>query len=283
MHSLSRLTPYKRKEIYRKYTERMSETKWKWKEKFYETQSVISWVHLNTIRKICQRWRYQDFEDHKSVILANRSYGFKIHIRREKKLNRRLKREREIIRYEREMAWELGHIDLHKCKNIKWSNPKKKKYAAAVVDDATRMKYLEILPNKKAKTLAAFMKRAYVWFQKRGITFKRLLSDNGLEFTTHHKTARPEHSFEKMLLKLNIVHKYTKIRRPQTNGKVERFWRIFNEEFFFKYTFSSWKECNIQMKDWMSYYNTKRKHWGIKYMTPFQKFEKLLLENKVCV
>lgn len=162
-------------------------------------------------------------------------------------------------------------------------DPKKKKYAVALVDDATRMKYLEILPNKKAKTLATFMKRAYLWFKSRGIIFKRLLSDNGLEFTTHHKKARTAHSFEKMLLKLNIVHKYTKVRRPQTNGKVERFWRIFNEEFFFKYTFSSWKVCNIQMKDWICYYNTKRKHGGIKYMTPLQKFEKLLLENKVCV
>lgn len=85
-------------------------------------------------------------------------------------------------------------------------NPKKKKYAAAV-DDATRMKYLEILPDKKAKTLAAFMKRAYLWFKKRGIIIKKLLSDNGLEFTTHHKAARPEHSFEKMLTKLNIIHK----------------------------------------------------------------------------
>ena len=122
------------------------------------------------------------------------------------------------------------------------------------------MKYVEILPNKKAKTLAAFMERAYKWFRNKGIIIRKLLSDNGLEFTTHHTSARPAHSFEKMLVKLNIIHKYTRVRRPQTNGKVERFWRIFNEEFFFKYTFSSWKQCNMKMKDWMVYYNTQRKH-----------------------
>jgi len=43
------------------------------------------------------------------------------------------------------------------------------------------------------------------------------MSDNGLEFTTHHKLSKPEHSFEKMLVKLNIKHSYTKVRRPQTN------------------------------------------------------------------
>lgn len=283
MHSLSRLTPYKRKELYRKYTEKMRETKWKYKEEFYKEVAPEYWVHFNTIRKVCQRWRYHDFEDHKSVVLSNRSYGFKQYIRKEKKLFRRIKREQEIQRYEKDMAGELVHIDVHKCKNIKWENPKKKKYAAALVDDATRLKYVEILPNKRAKTLSAFMKRAYKWFLSRGIRIKKLLSDNGLEFTTHHKIARPEHSFEKMMIKLKIEHKYTRVRRPQTNGKVERFWRIFNEEFFFKYTFSSWKECNMKMKDWMVYYNTRRKHWGIKYMTPLEKYEKLLVENKVCL
>jgi len=36
-----------------------------------------------------------------------------------------------------------------------------------VIDDATRIIYSEVLPNKKAKTLASFMKRAYKWFQKK--------------------------------------------------------------------------------------------------------------------
>lgn len=261
----------------------MRETKWKWKEVFYQVIAPQYWVHYHTIRKVCKRGRYYDFEDHPSIIISNRSYGFKKHVTKEKKLLRRLYREQTVQRYEKEMAGELAHIDVHKCKNIKWMNPKKKKYAAAVVDDASRMKYVEILPNKKAKTLAACMKRAYIWFKNRGVTIKKLLSDNGKEFTTHHKISRLEHSFEKMLKKLGIVHKYTRIRRPQTNGKVERFWRIFNEEFFHKYTFTSWKECNMQMKDWMVYYNTKRKHWGIKYLTPFWKLEKLLAEHKVCI
>jgi transposase InsO family protein len=63
-----------------------------------------------------------------------------------------------------------------------------------------------------------------------------------------------------MLEKLNIVHKYTKVRRPQTNGKVERFWRIFEELFFRKYEFLSNKDFNLKLMDWLVFYNTKRKH-----------------------
>jgi hypothetical protein len=38
---------------------------------------------------------------------------------------------------------------------------------ASVIDDATRLDYSEVLPNKKAKTLANFVKRAYKWFKNK--------------------------------------------------------------------------------------------------------------------
>ena len=86
------------------------------------------------------------------------------------------------------------------------------------------------------------------------------MSDNGLAFTTHHISSRKAHSFEIMLEKLNIHHKYTKVRRPQTNGKIERFWKIFEEQFFRKYEFRNWKDFNLKLQDWLVFYNTKRKH-----------------------
>jgi hypothetical protein len=283
MHKLTKLTSFTRKEIYRKYTEKMVETKWKNKEKFYKEMAPIYRVHYNIIRKVCKRWKRWDFEPHKSTVKDNLWHNFKNYVKAERKLYRKLKRENEIIRYEKEMAWELVHIDIHKVKNIKWQNPKKKKYLAWVIDDATRLEYSETLPNKKAKTLAWFIKRAYAWFEKKWIIIKKLLSDNGLEFTTHNIPSRKYHSFEIMLEKLKIQHKYTKVRRPQTNWKIERFWKIFEEHFFRKYEFSSWKDFNLKLQDWLVYYNTKRKHWWIKYITPMQKLENLLEKNLVCL
>ena len=283
MHKLSKLTSFTRKEIYRKYKERMKNTKWKEKEKFYKEIAPKYRVHYNTIRKICKRWRVWDFEAHNSTRKDNLWHNFKKYVKAEKRIFIRLKRKNEVVRYEKEMAWELVHIDLHKVKNIKWQDPKKKKYAAWIIDDATRLEYTEILPNKKAKTLAWFMKRAYAWFKKKWIIIKKLLSDNGLEFTTHHVNSRPNHSFEIMLKKLNIIHKYTRVRRPQTNWKIERFWKIFEEQFFRKYEFSSWKDFNLKLQDWLVYYNTRRKHWWINYITPIQKLENLLEKNLVCL
>jgi transposase InsO family protein len=88
--------------------------------------------------------------------------------------------------------------------------------------------------------VADFMRRAIKWFAKQGIIFKAILSDNGLEFTTHHKESRDMHVFEKVLIKHTIKHKYTRVCRPQTNGKVERWWQILETELFRKYTFTSW-------------------------------------------
>jgi len=196
MHKLTKITPFIRKEIWLKYSQKMKKTKWKWKELFYVELAVFYRVHYNTIRKIVKRARKGDFTVHLSTTKDNLGHNFMNYIKKEKKLLKRVKRESEIIRYEKTMAWELVHIDLHKRKNtprrkyswgIKWENPKKKKYIAWVIDDATRINYCEILPNKKAKTLSAFIKRAYKWFKNKWITIKKLMSDNGLEFTTHHE------------------------------------------------------------------------------------------------
>ena len=283
MHKLTKITPFIRKEVWYKYKEKMRKTKWKWKELFYVELSTFYRVHYNTIRKVIKRARKWDFTVHLSTTKDNLGHNFMNYIKKEKKLLKRVKRESEIIRYEKTMAWELVHIDLHKRKNIKWENPKKKKYVAWVIDDATRINYCEILPNKKAETLSAFIKRTYKWFKNKWITIKKLMSDNWLEFTTHHKLSRPKHSFEMMLVSLNIKHSYTKVRRPQTNWKIERFWRIFEEQFFSLYEFSSSKDCNIKFKDWLVFYNNKRKHWWIRLLTPMQKYEKLLDKQLVCL
>lgn len=283
MHKLTKLTRFQRVEIYKKYREEMKKTKWKNKEKFYKEIAPIYRVHYNIIRKVCKRWRKWDFKPHKSTRRDNLWHRFKNYIKAENKIFRRLMREEGIIRYEKDMAWELVHIDIHKLKNIKWQNPKKKKYLAWVIDDATRIEYSEVLPNKKAKTLALFMKRSYKWFKNKWIIIKKLLSDNWLEFTTHHVESKAKHSFEIMLKRLNIEHKYTRVRRPQTNWKIERFWKIFEEQFFKKYSFSSFKDLNIKMRDWLVFYNTKRKHWWINYITPMQKLEILFEKKLVCI
>ena len=55
--------------------------------------------------------------------------------------------------------------------------------------------------------------------------FEAILTDNGREVAS--PTNRSGHP---MLMELGIKHRYTRPYRPQTNGKVERFWRTLNED-----------------------------------------------------
>ena len=160
MHKLTKITPYILKEIWKKYKENLTKTKWKNKEETLIELADFYIVHHNTISKIVKRSRKWDFSIHLSTTIDNLLWKYKLYVKKEKKLFKRLKRENEIIRYEKEMAWELVHIDIHKRKNIKWEDSKRKKYIAWVIDDATRIQYSEELSDKKVKTLAWFIKRA---------------------------------------------------------------------------------------------------------------------------
>lgn len=183
-------------------------------------------------------------------------------------------------RYEKKQPGELGHIDVKKIPNIEGQDSKKKYYKAALMDDCTRITYEERISSKSARTLSRFLMKASNWFLKEhGITFEAILSDNGKEFTTHHKKGRKRHHFEKTLFKLGIAHKYTRPYRPQTNGKIERFWRIWIDECWKKRKFSAWVDYDYHQKQFMSRYNYLRRHGGIKYMTPVQKLNLILSDT----
>ena len=45
------------------------------------------------------------------------------------------------------------------------------------IDDCTRLAYVEVLPDEKAATAIAFLRRAVAFFGRYGITVERLLTD----------------------------------------------------------------------------------------------------------
>ena len=47
------------------------------------------------------------------------------------------------------------------------------------VDGATRLAYVEVLPNEQQSTTVGFLVRAVGWFSEQGMTCRRILSDNG--------------------------------------------------------------------------------------------------------
>lgn len=80
------------------------------------------------------------------------------------------------------------------------------------------------------------MARSLSWFKQiYNFEFEAVMSDNGPEFKGK---LEKEHPFETMCSELGITHIYTKPYRPQTNGKVEAFWKILRANSFIPIRFS---------------------------------------------
>ena len=89
-----------------------------------------------------------------------------------------------------------------------------------------------------------------------------VLSDNGREFC-----GRPDrHPYELFLQLEEIEHRTTRVRRPQSNGIIERFHRTVLDEHFRVEGRKTWFETIEEMQkvldDWLVAYNTKRPHQG---------------------
>src|SRR5574344_302698 len=181
----------------------------------------------------------------------------------------------KVIRYEKQIPGEMAHTDVKKIRKIK-GDYNQKRYEALLIDDCTRLSYVEIIPDKTAQTLSDFLKSGVKFFKNEyNIEFKSLLSDNGNEFTTRYKKNVSLHLFEATLKTLHIKHKYTKPYHPQTNGKAERMWRTLDIEFYRKRWLNSPEHREQELFKWINKYNKYREYLGIKGMTPMQKFQAL--------
>jgi len=177
-----------------------------------------------------------------------------------------------IKRYEKQSPGELAHIDLSKLpKSIRCAFKLKELYIGAICDDCTRITYAEILKDKKASTLTYFMARSVSWFKQiYNFEYEAIMSDNGPEFKG---SIQREHPFETMCDEFGIKHIYTRPYRPQTNGKIEAFWKIIKREFFLPNSFDSREDLILNLGNFLFEYNHLRRHGGLKYCTPFDKLE----------
>ena len=100
------------------------------------------------------------------------------------------------------------------------------------------------------------------------IQYEELLSDNGPEFSSKTEPRKSAHPFERMLMELGIKHRYTRPYRPQTNGKVERFWRTLNEDLIEGTTFETLDAFKNELEKYLLYYNKMRPHQGINGQNP---------------
>ncbi len=173
-----------------------------------------------------------------------------------------------IRRYERTKPGELVHVDVKKLGRIprggghkvhgRAIRPERVRgsgwaYLHTALDDFSRLAYTETLPDETGATAAAFWRRAEAWFRARGIVVERVLTDNA--FCYRGKL------FNEALG--DIVHKYCRPYRPQTNGKVERFHRTLLEEWAYVRPYACEASRTRALAWWLHRYNHHRVHTAI--------------------
>jgi len=74
---------------------------------------------------------------------------------------------------------------------------------------------------------------------------------------------------------LGIKHLYTRTNRPQTNGKIEAFFKTVKKEFFYPNRFDSMDDVIFNLGNFLFEYNHLRRHGRLNYETPFDKLQKV--------
>jgi transposase InsO family protein len=141
-----------------------------------------------------------------------------------------------------------------------------KVYLHAVIDTHGSYAFGFLHTNKKPEAAVAVVHNDVLpFYEKHGIEVGAILTDNGTEFC-----GTDAHPYELYLELCDIEHRRTRVRRPQTNGFIERFNRTILDEFFRiafrKKLYESVAELQKDMDAWLAFYNTERPHQGYRNM-----------------
>ena len=120
-----------------------------------------------------------------------------------------------------------------------------------------------MLPDERTASAIAFLQRALAFFARHGIQVERVLTDNGSAYisTIHALTCR----------RLGIRHLPTRPRRPQTNGKAERFIRTLLAGWAYSAIYRSSAERTLALDDWLWHYNHRRRHAAPGHQAPISR------------
>jgi transposase InsO family protein len=179
-------------------------------------------------------------------------------------------------RYCRRHAGELVHVDVKKLgrftrpgHRVKGRGPGRSNRGAGweavhvCVDDATRLAYVEVLPNEQAITTVGFLERAIAWFAERGVTVRQVMSDNGSPYKSN--------LWAQTCADRGIEHLRTRPYRPRTNGKAERFIQTMLREWAYAATYRSSNQRTKALGPWIEYYNCQRPHGSLGKNTPISR------------
>jgi len=142
----------------------------------------------------------------------------------------------------------------------------------SMIDDHSRLAYSELHRDEKAPTVTAFVDRALAFFAARGITARRLQTDNAFTYT-HNRSLR------ELLAAHAIVHRTIPPRTPKRNGKVERYQQTLASEWAYGQRYRDSDARAQALPVWLSHYNTTRNHSSLGNRPPISRVRELPRHN----
>ncbi len=150
-----------------------------------------------------------------------------------------------------------------------------KVYLHAVVGTFSSYAFGFLYNGKQAECAATLLHNDVLpFYTEQNLKINAILTDNCPEFC-----GTPQHPFEMYLALNQIAHRRTIVRRPRTNGFIERFNRTVLDEFFrvkFREKFhESVDSLQIDLDVWFRLFKTERPHRGyrIQGRTPLQSIQ----------
>ena len=178
-------------------------------------------------------------------------------------------------RYVRRHPGELVHLDIKKLARFVrpghrvtgrgvtgWAGQRGHgwEFVHVAVDDHSRVAYVEILDDERAVTAIEFLERAVRWFADHGVTVRAVMSDNGSCYIAR--------DFAAACAALRIKHIRTRARRPQTNGKAERFIQTLQREWAYAAVYETSRHRAHALGPWIHFYNRRRPHGALGHQPP---------------
>jgi transposase InsO family protein len=179
-------------------------------------------------------------------------------------------------RYEKSRPGELLHVDI---KLLPALRDARYDYEFAAVDDFSREAIVAITTEQTSAAATAFLEQVV-----RDLPYRveAVLTDNAFAFTMRHALHSDRQTrFEEACRSLDIVHHLLRPRRPQSNGKVERFFRTVDDECLALQRRWTFGHRNRAVERFVWFYNHERPHLSLNGMTPVQRRDSYLRSSQL--
>lgn len=260
MHKNTKLLPYQRRDIFRRWgmgsgiTDLAREYK----------------VTRKTIYETLRDGRLNVFENRSSMNHRYRSlvYGLKKLARTEIRIGEKLRRRaHKLKRYEKAIPGEMVHLDTKRLPLLRGEAVvQPREYLFVAIDDHSRWLFADIFPDKTSYSAAIFLEEVT---RQMPFPVTGIYSDNGSEYR-----GKADHPVVAFARTQGMSQGFTKVKHPWTNGKAERVIRTLMEEWHSRTRSNHISRAHRRryLYAFVDWYNQSRFHLSIK-STPMQRLE----------